>query len=346
MPFRIDPKTGEIATIFPLDVNRAGKYILLSYAYASKGRRKLKATSRIFLDIIPVRTPISNLQNAETMHGYIMENVEGPLNVSVPVPKTKRGAIRVFIPVSTPAFATELFHADPQTGEVSTLEPLDREERDEYELLVRIVQKDENVDIRYIVHVLDENDNPPRFHHQVANFYVYENLDCRLPLNATDDDLGENAIVSYRIAWGGSRYFEIDAHKGVLYNVRQIDYERVTRIQLVVHAFSGNLFSYTQVIVHVRDMNDNAPILRDFKVFYNGLQDSMSGADVVQVPAHDIDVTGDLTYGLVPGPGSNDNNILVVDEKTGMIRVDPNLAPDGNVKETVTVWVTGKVCLF
>ncbi len=329
-------------TIFPLDVNRAGQYVLLSYAYARKGRKKLKATCRMFLNVIPVRTPIANLQNAETIHGYIFENIEGPVNASVPIPKTKKGGLRVFIPTTEPAFAAAIFSVDGQTGELRAIEPLDREERDVYELLVRIVQKEKNTDYRYIVHVLDLNDNPPRFYHHVANFYVYENTDVRLPLNATDEDVGENAIVTYRIAWGGSRYFDIDSHKGVLYNVRQIDYERTTRIELIVHAFSGNLFSYTQVVVHVRDMNDNPPILRDFQVFYNGLPESMSGAEVVQVPAHDIDVTGDLTYGLVPGPGQL-NNILVVDEKTGIIRVDPNLVPDTEVvKSTVTVWVTGK----
>lgn len=348
VPFRIDPKSGEVFTIIPLDVNRASNYILLSYAYAKKGGpgKKLKATTKIYLNIIPVRTPLANLNNAEVIHGYIEENMEGPLNVSVPLPRTKKSAgVRVFIPTAEPAFATSIFRVDAYTGVVSTIETLDREERDHYELLVRIVHKGKTIDTRYIVHVLDVNDNPPRFYHHVANFYVYENTDCALPLNATDDDIGENAVVSYRIAWGGSRYFQIEPKRGVLTNIRNIDYERTTRIELVVHAYSGNLFSYTQVVVYIRDLNDNPPILHDFQVFYNGMPEALSGADVVQVPAHDIDVTGELTYGLIPGDdGEDEHSILVMDPKTGMISLNSDfLELEGQpLRTTVTVWVTGK----
>lgn len=103
---------------------------------------------------------------------------------------------------------TTMFNVDAQTGDITTAARLDREKKDRYTLY--IVAKDhgsppnDNI-VTVIIHVLDENDNPPRF----LNNSFFVNVQEKLPVGtvvtsvtAKDTDAGNNGEVRYTIDQG------------------------------------------------------------------------------------------------------------------------------------------------
>lgn len=72
------------------------------------------------------------------------------------------------------------FDIDPQNGDVFLLEPLDREERDVYELQVRAVDggmAPKSSDVTVTIHVDDVNDNRPQFLKDTYKFYIKDPLE-------------------------------------------------------------------------------------------------------------------------------------------------------------------------
>uniref|UniRef100_A0AAY5KYK2 Cadherin domain-containing protein n=1 Tax=Esox lucius TaxID=8010 RepID=A0AAY5KYK2_ESOLU len=120
------------------------------------------------------------------------------------------------------------------------------------------------------VRVLDVNDNPPVFS-QTYSVYVRENhaagsLICSV--SASDDDIGENAKISYSILDSKvkevslSSYIYINSDNGSIYSMHSFDYEKLKVFQITVQAKdhgSPPLSSNTTVHVFILDQNDNAP---------------------------------------------------------------------------------------
>ena len=82
------------------------------------------------------------------------------------------------------------------------------------------------------------------------------------------------------------------------------------------------------------------------KVIYNALPESLSGAELTRVPAQDVDRTGTLRYGIVPGR-SRWNNLVKVDEVTGIISLSKRQAKKVRTKVVtdITFYVTGEYLL-
>ncbi|XP_022094919.1 protocadherin-like wing polarity protein stan [Acanthaster planci] len=340
-PFRIDTHTGEIRTLRALDFETETEYTVLGYA-GVQGNSKLKAKTKITIRVLNV-DDVPLRFTRDSYEAYINENKIGQVNNSVELQQGDSQVVFMLME-SVPLYGIDMFRINPGTGEVSTTTPLDREEFDKFILVVVANSRKQSAQTRLVVHVNDLNDNPPTFPHHVMTFRIYENARCWLPLNATDKDIGENAVVKYRIAWGRSRSFMIEEDTGVIRNIRRIDYERNKIFRLVVNAYSGNLFGYTRVVIRVIDTNDNPPILNDFQVIYNALPDSLSGAELTRVPAQDVDREGTLRYGIVPGR-SRWNNLVKVDEITGIISLSKKKAKKVRTKVVtdITFYVTDGV---
>ena len=160
---------------------------------------------------------------------------------------------------------TTMFNVDAQTGDITTAARLDREKKDRYTLY--IVAKDhgsppnDNI-VTVIIHVLDENDNPPRF----LNNSFFVNVQEKLPVGtvvtsvtAKDIDAGNNGEVRYTIDQGNSgSVFQINATSGVITLQKQLDFERKNKYLLRVVARDQGLnsrSSFLFVTVYVLDSN-------------------------------------------------------------------------------------------
>ncbi|XP_033643448.1 protocadherin-like wing polarity protein stan [Asterias rubens] len=340
-PLSIDAVTGEIRTLRALDFETTKEYSVLGYAKI-EGNKNIKATTRITLRVLNVDDVPLRFTH-DVYEAYIDENTPGQVNNSVELEQGDSD-LTFSLKSSTPYYGLEVFFIHPRTGRVSVSSPLDREEDDRFTLVVLATSRKQSAETRLIIHVNDLNDNPPIFPHHVMTFYIFENYPCWLPLNATDKDKGENAVIQYRIAWGATRFFKIDPDDGSIENIRRIDYEKHKIFRMVVNAYSGNLFGYSRVVIRVIDTNDNPPILNDFQVFYNALPDALSGAELARVPAKDVDHEGVLRFGIVP-ERSRWNKLITIDEVTGVLSMSNTRSREvrNKIVTDITVYVTDGV---
>lgn len=157
---------------------------------------------------------------------------------------------------------------------IVTESALDRERADAYTLTV--VARDHGTPpltaretIR--VRVSDENDNAPRFSHDLYEVRVTEN---NVPgayiyaVSAMDADSDKNAQITYSIeerqiqGMSVLTYVSVNAENGYVYALRSFDHEHIREFAFTVHAVDeGNpeLSTNSTVHVFVMDQNDNAP---------------------------------------------------------------------------------------
>lgn len=141
-------------------------------------------------------------------------------------------------------------------------------------------------------------------------------------------DHGINAAIRYAIIGGNTQsQFSIDSLSGEISLVKPLDYETLRSYRLVIRAQDGGSPSRsntTQVLINVKDVNDNAPR------FYTSLfQESVSesvpiGYSIVRVQAYDADEgpNADIKYSISARDsigGSSDQLPVTVDSRTGWI---------------------------
>ncbi|KAG5444445.1 Protocadherin-7 [Clonorchis sinensis] len=182
-------------------------------------------------------------------------------------------------------------------GEIHLIKELDREQQDKYLLHVRARDNGSPESLSstatVVIHVEDVNDCHPEFHGEY-NFNVVESYGSSTihqvlgSLNATDDDLGRNGSITYRIAKEsnhkrgthttasvhqthvppssherpGAQLVQI-THDGQLTVYGVVDREKTPVILVDVIAedngFPVRLSSTITVTIHVLDLNDNKP---------------------------------------------------------------------------------------
>lgn len=157
-------------------------------------------------------------------------------------------------------------------GSIYTLQPLDREERDIYRLIVlaennRGILKGAGI-YQVSIIVEDENDNAPVFQEKQYEGHIPENSEAGTEVQlvhlvqAKDADSGYNAQFKYTLYGEGSELFFLDQASGRL-SLRKgfvLDREEKAVYNLrIVARDKGNLNSEVKLTIHVDDVNDNAP---------------------------------------------------------------------------------------
>lgn len=192
------------------------------------------------------------------------------------------------------------FRIDSQSGKVFLASELDRETL--AEIRMEVVAQDQghppqSATGSVLVTVVDVNDNPPQF--LLTEYQVPENATVGaivLRLAAVDPDEGANAVISYRIAQQSPSsdfpVFTLDPDSGDLLLNQSLDFETVKEYILLVEASDSGaprLTGTCSVLVHVQDVNDNAPEFGREKydvAIYENLQ---SGAAFITLDVTDKD---------------------------------------------------------
>merc|ERR1712202_33529 len=115
------------------------------------------------------------------------------------------------------------FNIDFKTGTLYTRQNFDREKQDSYQLQVRLLEQSRNsvASVTVFVNVQDENDNPPVFQNEYYSVNIEENLPSKstvLRVEATDADIGNNAMIKYSIV-------KVAAKSSILLDVKPWDDE-------------------------------------------------------------------------------------------------------------------------
>uniref|UniRef100_A0A182YAM2 Cadherin domain-containing protein n=1 Tax=Anopheles stephensi TaxID=30069 RepID=A0A182YAM2_ANOST len=144
--------------------------------------------------------------------------------------------------------------------------------------------------------VTDFNDHAPVFVVPSGNttVKVFENTTVGKPffqVHAYDEDVGENAIVRYRLkmdSLGNYQKFSIDKETGELSLAAALDREQQMMYDLRIEAYDQGiptpLSSSVDLIVYVRDVNDNQPQFLLKEISLNFTEHMIPGTERVRLP--------------------------------------------------------------
>ncbi|XP_053680882.1 cadherin-23 [Anopheles nili] len=144
--------------------------------------------------------------------------------------------------------------------------------------------------------VTDFNDHAPVFVVPSGNttVKVFENTTIGKPffqVHAYDEDVGENAIVRYRLKMdtsGNYRKFSIDKETGELSVAAPLDREQQMIYDLRIEAYDQGvptpLSSSVDLIVYVRDVNDNLPQFLLKEISLNFTEHTTPGVERIRLP--------------------------------------------------------------
>ncbi|XP_042275513.1 protocadherin alpha-8-like [Thunnus maccoyii] len=226
------------------------------------------------------------------------------------------------------------------TYSVVTKEFLDREKVSHYEITIKATDCGEpplSTVKTFDIQISDVNDNSPHFDENRLQFYLVENNLAGASIfsvSATDNDVNENAAVSYHIVRAGSEndvtsFLNINSENGLISALKSFDFETLKTFQFqVVATDSGtpSLSSNVTVNVFILDQNDNAPVIL-YPVSSNGSAEGVeeiprnvnAGHLVTKVRAYDADIgyNGWLLFSLQQ---VTDHSLFGLDRYTGQIR--------------------------
>ncbi|XP_056133023.1 protocadherin alpha-8-like [Lampris incognitus] len=188
------------------------------------------------------------------------------------------------------------------------------------------------------VQISDVNDNSPTFLQNPLDLYLVENNvpgEAIFSVSASDNDLNENADISYHIARSEGRqnnmasFLNMNSDNGQISALKSFDFETLKTFQFhVVATDSGSpsLRSNVTVNVFILDQNDNAPVIL-YPVSANGSAEGVeeiprnvnAGHLVTKVRAYDADIgyNGWLLFSLQE---VTDHSLFGLDRYTGQIR--------------------------
>ncbi|NWI43429.1 PCDG7 protein, partial [Picathartes gymnocephalus] len=250
----------------------------------------------------------------EGLHGYVKFSVKKATNM-----------------------ASDIFHLDPDTGDITLLRSLDFEEGDFYELEVQARDGGGLSDIATVViTVTDINDNAPEISVRSALSEISEDATSGTVvalLHVEDRDSGVNGEVQCSL--NGDFPFRLQSSHSSYYSVvttRELDREQVSEYNVTVRAADGGsppLQSSAVLVLRVLDVNDNAPVFEEERYSARLAENNAAGALVLRVRATDADwgQNARVRYRLSEGRvrGAPLSSYFVVDAESGSIRLQEAL---------------------
>ncbi|XP_041049382.1 protocadherin-10-like isoform X2 [Carcharodon carcharias] len=188
------------------------------------------------------------------------------------------------------------------------------------------------------VEIFDVNDNAPSFPRNQLRLEISEIAapGARFPLDsAHDPDIGNNSLQTYQLL--PNEYFIVDvqlrSREGklpVLVLQRPLDREKLSSHTLTLIAKDGGTpvrSGTVQVIITVKDANDNAPVFSQSVYRVSLLETAPIGTLIIRLNATDLDdgSNGEIMYSLSSHTSAVVRKLFAVDSKTGEIRLKGDL---------------------
>ncbi|XP_039617017.1 cadherin EGF LAG seven-pass G-type receptor 1 isoform X2 [Polypterus senegalus] len=227
----------------------------------------------------------------------------------------------------------DFFTIDPQSGTITTTQPLDREVKDTHVFKVTATDNGSPVKsaVTYLtVTVSDTNDHPPIFEQSDYKVSIRENMEVGfevITIRATDGDAPSNANMIYRIVNGdgANSAFEIDSRSGLVKVKVRPDRETVPEYHLIVEANDqgkdpGPRSATATVHITVEDENDNCPQFSEKKYVVQVPENVSVSTKILQVEAtdKDKDINAQVHYSIING---NNRGHFYINPLSGVIDV-------------------------
>ncbi|XP_071648094.1 protein dachsous [Temnothorax longispinosus] len=293
--FRISPTTGWIYLAQSLDRETLDRHALTVLA-TDNGSPAATASASVLVMVLDDND--NDPQFEKDFYGFeLLENLpSGTLvgSVSANDPDLGKNSLLRYAVVQ----ANSSFAVDPDTGEITTCEPLDRETKSVHELVLEA--RDQGTPSRAArvslkVTVLDVNDNSPEIvDPQGAQVSVREEQPPGTEIarvRALDTDLGENASVTYSITKGradsdGYNVFTIDPITGMIRTKAMLDHEECKEYRVSVRAAdAGHPPRHSERVlqIEVLALADNRPTFTSSSLTFNVREDASIGHTVGSV---------------------------------------------------------------
>ncbi|CAG09028.1 unnamed protein product [Tetraodon nigroviridis] len=234
------------------------------------------------------------------------------------------------------------FSLNPNTGSLSILKPLDREEQDIFNLT--ITAEDHGMPQQssaqlLCVHVIDVNDEVPWFEETQYEAQVSENQPSGtsvLTVSASDLDLGPNGQVTY--SGISEEDFNINPVTGVITTTKALDRELREYYTVTVYAKDGGLppnYAKATVRIRVLDENDNTPYFG--RLYYSiEVPENLEAMPLFTLRANDQDSgkSGIINYKITVGDSSGDFHL---DKLSGVLSTSRPLDREVRARYMLTV---------
>ena len=326
--FHLDEFSGVLRTARPLDRESQSKYKLTAFVQ-DRDHFGWECSSIIEISLTDVNDekPIFTI---DSYNVFIPEDAEvGSLVTKVSATDNDKGTNRK-IRYSFIDSHKDHFKIESESGIVTLMKPLDREQKALYNLTLKATDQGVpslSTTTHLVVNVQDINDSPPVFtlNHYAAKISESETIGTSIiKLLATSNDIGVNAEISYAIIGGNDhKKFTIDKETGVVSLADVVDYERSKDYFLTVQGTDGGqppLSSLATLNISITDFNDNPPSFTQNSYQARIREDAEIGDKILQVRANDLDTdeNGKIRYSIEKGDRMNQFNI---EEETGYISV-------------------------
>ncbi|XP_022624841.1 protocadherin alpha-8-like [Seriola dumerili] len=339
--FELDSLSGQITLKGSLDFEEADIYKLDVQA-SDKGTPPLTSRCRVIVKIKDVNDNPPEIEVTSLSNTVSEDSKPGTVISLISVTDNDSGINGKIISSITEKVPFELKPSYKEnTYSLVTREVLDREQVPQYDITIKATDCGEPPISTFKtlnIQISDVNDNSPHFDQSPIQFYLVENNVAGksiFSISATDNDINENAAVTYHILRGGSdndltpSFLNINSDNGQISALKSFDFETVKTFQFrVVASDSGtpSLSSNVTVNVFILDQNDNAPVIL-YPVSSNGSVEGVeeiprnvnAGHLVTKVRAYDADIgyNGWLLFSLQE---VTDHSLFGLDRYTGQIR--------------------------
>ncbi|KAF4091142.1 hypothetical protein AMELA_G00033680 [Ameiurus melas] len=335
--FQINAETGGITTLQTLDREVKDTHVFKVMAN-DKGTPRRSATAYLTITVSDTNDHRPVFEQTE-YRVSIRENVEVGFEVMT-IRATDGDApsnANMIYKIVKEAKVNEVFEIDPRNGLVKTRIRPDREVCSHYQLIVEANDQGRDPGPRSAtatVHITveDENDNFPQFSEKRYVVQILENVAVNskvAQVKATDKDAGNNAKVHYSIISGNVKgQFYIHSPTGVIDVINPLDYEMNREYNLRIKAQDGGrpplINSTGMVVVHVVDVNDNAPMFVSTPFQASVLENVPIGYSVMHIQAIDADSGNNahLEYQLTD---TSPSFPFIINNSTGWITVSMEL---------------------
>uniref|UniRef100_A0AAY4AYK1 FAT atypical cadherin 1 n=1 Tax=Denticeps clupeoides TaxID=299321 RepID=A0AAY4AYK1_9TELE len=330
--FSLEPVTGALKTLLPLDREERSKFELTAHAQDGGGRA-CQAGVVVTVDDINDNPPLFAPPYGSRF--TVAENTEPGTYVAQIQATDPDSGMNGKVLYSLENSAGGLFSIHQQSGIMSLMKPLHKRAQDSYTLTVRATDQGSPQPRStlgfLVVDVESAADSPPAFERRGYVVTVPEDITVGsriLSVSAVSTVVEKRPEISYCITGGNERgSFSIRSHTGDIFVIVGLDYETSHEHYLTVKATVAGkraLSDVATVRVNVTDVNDNSPVFSQ-RVYSAGVgEHATAGMVVLTVTARDADGPSNsrVHFSIISG---NQGGSFIIDATSGELRVGRQL---------------------
>ena len=365
---------GRVLVVGGLDADVPNPVHMISVMVTDNGTTPLSSVGNFTITVLDVNDN-SPVFEEERYSGDLLENSPPGTSILTVVATdadsgTNSEITYILRTLTDPPRASQYFTIDAQTGVISNLVAFDFDQPlptgccGSFFLTAvdnGIPRRSNTGFVTVSIGITDANDNPPRFDTDSYSATIDENITVGsfvLQVNATDTDAGRNSDIRYSIVsnpqveplFASGPLFVINATTGVITVNMPVDYELQPLVNFTVEAQDmgspAPLTGSAEVVVNIRDLNDNPPTFNQTVYEVSVPEDVDIGTTVLTVLATDpdSDESGAISYTLTDNTGTfaiNQNgdltNLVSLDFESDCFYQLAVTASDGETNVTAVI---------